>query len=216
MPLRKSAVFDHAAVAFRAHTVTATSDVTGQTLAAKPQTYAQATASACTVGHIYYISDGQKYWSNVAYGGSGGSLSTPSSSGQAGGFYGCVTDTSAAPVRPCSAARARTPGLFPYDIAVPFMAGQDKAWIQLHNRAVEKGQSTLALKGLPKLECADAIGRSLAVAERIHDALREAKHRELQAQSEKCCGDTHLSRGRVQDEKIEQEKDNFCSNGAVT
>ncbi|CAI9119557.1 hypothetical protein [Brytella acorum] len=112
--------------------------------------------------------------------------------------------------------------LFPYDIAVPFMEGQGKAWIRLHNDAVEKGQSALALKGLPKLdfadmtvmrakamtleECADAIGRSLAVAERIHDRPKEANIGNCERSLRSAARTLIYLWGRVQGEKIEQEK----------
>ncbi|WP_025884717.1 hypothetical protein [Asaia prunellae] len=55
-------------------------------------TYEQATASTCTVGTLYYITNGQKFWSNASFGGADNSqVLIASDAGQEGGFYGCVS-----------------------------------------------------------------------------------------------------------------------------
>lgn len=69
-----------------------------KSFAAPSLTYAQATASTCTVGQIVYATDGQKFWGTSNYSsGSGSSIYPANGSGQAGGFYGCVTGASGEP-----------------------------------------------------------------------------------------------------------------------
>lgn len=59
-------------------------------------TYAQATASTCTVGQIYYISDGQKFWSGQAFTSGSSSVYPATGNHQGGGFYGCAPGQSGA------------------------------------------------------------------------------------------------------------------------